>query len=332
MIRLDASNQLLLGLDNHGTERAEKQRNAAASRRPDYGNGRVALRAAMLYLGAVRCGSVENIDIRDPDELWKKMKEQQAAGNLDNYYLLAQRAETMIDTYVKHYGLCCELGAAHGIRARDTNTCRPGRKVAAIRSYLYYDKAALLAANSATEVRVVPVGWQSQGNGCLDRRSAQTRALQEAASVLLQLDWVSDSWKWLWVSRGLDQVVELMTTYDPAHLQLGEAYFRLDDLDKAESTWRHAQGLPNATAELGDRLRALRFRRAEKAAQAGHWTETVRMLDGQCDLTLKEMVLLGDAFRQLGETERARGSWEYVLRRQPDDASVQERLHDLKAA
>lgn len=257
------------------------------------------------------------------------MKEQQAAGNLDGYYLLAQRAEALIDTYVEHYGLTCELGAAHGVRARDASVCRPGREVAAIRSYWYYNKAATMAAVSTAEVRVVPEGWQVQGNGCVDRRVAQAMALREASAVLLQLDWVDAAWKWLWVSQSLGEVVASTTTYDPAHLQLGEAFFRLDDLDRAEATWRQAQGLPNAAAELAERLRALRLRRAEKAAQAGNWAETAHILDGQTDLTLKEMVLLGDAFKQTGAPDRARGTWEYVLRCQPDYASAQERLRDL---
>ncbi|MGQ9675516.1 MAG: tetratricopeptide repeat protein [Chloroflexota bacterium] len=265
-------------------------------------------------------------DMRDPDEIWKKMKEQQAANNVDAYYLLARRAGDLIDSYVSHYGLCTEVAAAYGAQARDPNACRPGRQVAAIRAHHYYQLASGIAANSTKSVRVVPEGWDAQGGGLLDPKSAELRVLQEAAGVLLQLDWVEDAWKWQWVIRCLTPVTQAMKTYDVAHLHLGRAYFKLDDLDRAESVWRQAQGLPNASQELHGQLVSLRLRRAQKAAEAKNWQEVIRILDGQWDLTPKELVLLGDGFQQLGYPDRARGTWEAALRGDPNETAAQERL------
>ncbi len=265
-------------------------------------------------------------DVRDPDELWKRMREQQAANNADAYYLLAPRARELVETYVEHYGLCFELAAAYGAQARDQGMCRPGRQVAAIRSHHYYSLASDIAANSAGDVRIVPKGWESQGNGLVDRQTAQIRALREAAAVLLQLDWVDDAWKWQWVSQSLAPVAQAARTYDQAHLSLGEAYSKLGDLDRAEATWRAAQRLPNAAPELQACLLSLRLARANRAAGTNNWPEVIRILDGQCDLTPKELVVLGDAFQHTGQPDRARGTWEAALRGDPNERAAQERL------
>ena len=271
-------------------------------------------------------------DTRDPDELWKRMKELQAANNIDAYYLLAPRAQELIETYVEHYGLCFELASAYGAQARDQATCRPGRLVAAIRSHHYYSLASDIALSSLEDVRILPKGWQSQDCGVVDRQTAQLRALREAAAVLLQLDWVDDAWKWQWVSQSLAPVVQAAKTYDEAHLNLGQAYSKLGELDRAEVTWREAQRLPNAAPELQGCLLSLRLARANRAAGANNWSEVIRILDGQCDLTPKELVVLGDAFQNTGQPDRARGTWQAALRGDPNEKAAQERLSQHQQA
>jgi tetratricopeptide (TPR) repeat protein len=270
--------------------------------------------------------------LHDQDELWRKMKENRAANNFDVYYLLARRAEGLIESCLDHYGLCSELGASYALRSCDSASCHAGRQVAAIRAHRFHNLAAAAAARSVGDVRVVPQGWEGQGNGYLDKRAAQLWSLREAAQALLQLDWQSDSWKWQWICNALEPVTRATTTYDVAHLQLGEAYFNLNDLDRAEATWRQARQLPNASPDLDGRLRSLRFKRAQKVAESGNWPEVVSILDGQIDLSATEMVLLGDAFRGLGLLERARGSWEYALSCDPNAPGASDRLRDLKAA
>jgi tetratricopeptide (TPR) repeat protein len=265
-------------------------------------------------------------EIREPEQLWKNMKEQQAAGNTDLYYLLARRAEQLMEMLGSNYGLCTELGFAHGAKARDQSLCEPGRKVSAIRSYRYHQQAAFAAAESMGEVHVVPEGIACQGSCHVDRQAAQIRSLRDAAEVLLQLDWVDEAWKWQWISESLEPVVQRLDTYDPAHLNLGEAYFHLGDYDRAEAIWRQANGLLNASPQLGERLRTLRLARAERAWQAEDWNLVKSLLEGQVDLSARELVLLGDAQQRQGDINGARGCWEAALLCDQDMAEARARL------
>jgi tetratricopeptide (TPR) repeat protein len=150
--------------------------------------------------------------------------------------------------------------------------------------------------------------------------------LREAADVLMVLDWVTDQWKWQWISESLKRIVQAVFVYDPAHLLLGQAYLNLGDYDQAEAVWRQAKGLPNACQELDLNLFNLRMKRVEKAIQSEDWQRVVQLLDGQCNMTPRELLLLGDAFLHLGAPDRARGTWEAAKRDDPGLEGVEERL------
>jgi|GEM_PF-6530434 len=130
----------------------------------------------------------------------------------------------------------------------------------------------------------------------------------------------------------LRRVVESLRGYHPAWYYLGEAYLLADEFDAAECAWREGFARNPEEGALLTVLDKLPVDRVHHQARRNDWPgvlhDIARLPPGRMPES-ERLTIEGDAYRALGELERARSCWEAALRADSLAVGVRKRLYQL---